>query len=60
MKLAYTCLCCKVGECEGLRFVRVEQTADTLHEFNLRIHDACASRLAAQARTKAGLFRRFG
>jgi hypothetical protein len=47
-------------EFEWLAVRLVQKATDALHEIDLRIKDARASRLATQARAKAGLFRGLG
>src|SRR4051794_39428364 len=50
---------CELGESRGIAFSLIQQTTDALHEIDLRIEDARAFWLAAEARTKACLFRSF-
>ena len=56
MKHADACVRRELGELQRFAFSRVQKTTNTLHELDLRIQNACAFRLATQARAKACLF----
>jgi hypothetical protein len=51
---------CELSEFRCVAFSLVEQTADALHEIDLRIENARAFWLAAEARAKSCLFCGFG
>src|SRR5690242_8676058 len=53
-------LCSQLGEPDCLAVTRVEQTADSLHELNLRIDHVYTLWFATQARAEACLFGSFG